>query len=95
MKNFIAKFEEIVKKYPDNVAILIDGEGQTTYTELAVAAKRVAWSLKSRDVKKGDLIAINLEKSFNYIATLLGIWYAGAAFLPLSPSLPKKRMEFQ
>ena len=94
MKNFIAKFEEIVKKYPDNVAILIDGEGQTTYTELAVAAKRVAWSLKSRDVKKGDLIAINLEKSFNYIATLLGIWYAGAAFLPLSPSLPKKRMEF-
>src|SRR5262249_30080584 len=33
-------------------------------------------------------------KSADYIVALLGTWYAGAAFVPLDPQLPRQRLAF-
>ena len=94
MEDFLTKFKQVVQKYPQNVAVLTNEESALTYSELYKSAINVAYLLKSRGIKKGDIVAIHLRKSPEYIIALLGVWFSGAAFLPLSPNLPKKRKAF-
>ncbi len=42
----------------------------------------------------GNAIGIGISKSADYIASMLGAWIAGAAFVPLDPTLPKERAQF-
>ena len=45
-------------------------------------------------MKKGDLAAICVHRSFEMVAAMLAILKAGGAYLPLDPTLPKERLEF-
>src|SRR3989304_5772060 len=94
MQDFISKFRTVAGKYPKNTAISTDGGKNITYLELYESAQRVASFLRAKKVKRGDVVAISLEKSAEYVMSILGIWMAGAAFLPLPPSLPKDRRRF-
>lgn len=94
MNNFLTKFRQIVKKYPKNIAILTNGKHSITYQDLYQSVINVAEALKLKKVKKGDIVAISLEKSPEYIISLIAIWFVGAAFMPLPPSLPRKRALF-
>lgn len=94
MDNFINKFRQIVKKYPQNIAILTDGQRAVNYFDLYNSALKVARLLKSKKIGKENIVAISLNKSAEYIIALLGVWLSGAAFLPLSPDLPEERKNF-
>jgi amino acid adenylation domain-containing protein len=49
----------------------------------------VAHALAAHGVARGDLVGVCLDRSGKLLATLLGIWKAGAAYVPLDPSYPK------
>lgn len=91
---FIASFESIVAKYPDNAAVIVSGEVAYTYAQLAQRARSVASVLQSKGVQGGDIVGISIEKSAEYICAMLAIWYAGAAFVPMDPALPAERLQF-
>lgn len=74
---------------PDAPAIVTDGRDSLSYYALDKKARSIAALLIP-----GSLVALCLEKSADYIAAMLGCWYAGAAFLPLDPSLPDERRAF-
>jgi len=85
-------FERQVEAAPNAVA-LVDGEQRITYGQLDAAANRVANYLRSRDVSPGELVAVSLPRGFPLVATLLGIWKAGAAWAPLDPDDPRLRVK--
>lgn len=67
--------------------------GATTlsYRELNERSSRQAMQLIEHGVAPGDLVAVALPRSEDLPITLLAIWKAGAAYLPLDPEAPLER----
>jgi amino acid adenylation domain-containing protein len=86
--SFVQRFDAQVERTPDAVACW-DQRGAWSYLELARYANQVAHALMTRGVSSGELVAVCLERGANLLATLLGIWKAGAAYVPLDPAYPK------
>jgi len=93
MTGFIRKFEKIAARYPDRIA-LCDAAGAITYAALWQKSAALGTHLMQNGTKAEDVIGLCFEKSADYIAALLGAWYAGAAFAPLPPSLPAARRDY-
>jgi amino acid adenylation domain-containing protein len=86
--SFVQRFDAQVERTPDAVACW-DERGAWSYREVAQRANQVAHALAARGTARGDLVAVCLERSGKLLATLLGIWKAGAAYVPLDPAYPK------
>jgi amino acid adenylation domain-containing protein len=85
--------EEQSLRSPEAVAVAC--EGQTlTYSELDRRANQLARYLIKLGVKPGALIGISVDRALEMMVGLLGIWKAGAAYLPLDPSYPAERLSF-
>ena len=70
----------------DAVALIFEGPGgveRVTYGELAERSKRLAGTLREAGVGAGDRVAVMLPKSVELVVTLLAIWRAGGAHVPL------------
>ncbi len=85
--------EAQVARTPEAVAVQFMDQ-RLTYRELDRRANQLAHDLRGRGVGPGDVVALCLERSLDMPVALLGIWKAGAAFLPLDPSFPHERMAF-
>jgi len=83
-------FWNLADKHPDAVA-LIHGEQRLTYGELAEQARRCAGALAAHGVQTGDRVAITMPKGIGQIVAVLGILYAGAVYVPVSPDQPLER----
>ncbi|MEZ0225970.1 MAG: amino acid adenylation domain-containing protein [Alphaproteobacteria bacterium] len=93
MKTFWDEFLTIARRYPDHVAIRDNGR-EMTYAALAARAARIGTMLFSKGVGPEMPVGLCIEKSAEYVAALLGVWHAGAAFVPLPPSLPRERHDY-
>ncbi|WP_343973510.1 AMP-binding protein, partial [Streptosporangium amethystogenes] len=83
-----------VRRAPGAVAAL-DPASELSYGQLAARANAVADVLRERGTRPGDVVGVALPRSADYVAVILGIWQAGAVFLPLDPALPPERLRFQ
>ncbi len=95
-------FEEQAARRPHAVALVCDRPGgpigsgavELTYGELDAWADRVAGRLRRRGVGPDVLVGVSVERSFEMVAGLLGIFKAGGAYLPLDLALPPERLRF-
>lgn len=85
---------QTVRKYPDRIAIIFAGQ-EITYRELHDLVCRFARALHEMGVKKGERVAIHLancpQSAIAYYALLMN----GAVFVPLSPLLVPRELEYQ
>jgi myxalamid-type nonribosomal peptide synthetase MxaA len=86
-------FVDQVRAAGDRVAIQYKDE-QLTYAELGTRTECIAAMLVGSDVRPGDRVAVLLRRSPALIAAIIGVWRAGAAYVPIDPDLPKKRIGF-
>ncbi|WP_158442350.1 non-ribosomal peptide synthetase [Paracoccus aminophilus] len=86
-------FEAQAATTPDAVALVCDGE-MMSYADLNRRANRLAHLLIAKGVKPGDLVGLCSDRNFNILVGILGILKAGAAYLPLDPSLPEDRVNY-
>ncbi|WP_062435449.1 non-ribosomal peptide synthetase [Herbidospora daliensis] len=77
---------------PDSVAVI--GDRALTYRELMAEADAVAARLGKAGVRPGDLVAVSAARSERLVAGVLGIWRAGASYLPLDPAYPAERLAY-
>jgi amino acid adenylation domain-containing protein len=84
-------FEQHVRRQPDAIAAVFDGEA-IGYAELNAQANRVAHYLRGRGVTPDTLVALCVERSLDLLVGVLGILKAGAAYLPLDPGYPQERL---
>ncbi|HSE18129.1 MAG TPA: amino acid adenylation domain-containing protein [Pyrinomonadaceae bacterium] len=86
-------FETQVAARPEALAV-ISNQVQLTFAELNRRANRLAHLLAARGIGPESLVGVCMERSAQMIVALLAILKAGAAYLPLDPSLPRERIAF-
>mgnify|MGYP001402768220 CR=1 FL=1 len=63
-----------------------------SHAELNDRADRIAAGLLAHGVSRGDVVGVRVPRDRMLPAVLLGVWRAGAAYLPLDPDLPEERL---
>jgi tyrocidine synthetase-3 len=93
-------FEEQAAKTPDRIALI--GENRSnrsyrtyiTYKELNRRSGDLAFRLKEKGVVSKTIVALQMERSMEMIAAIMGILKAGGAYLPIEPGYPQERIEY-
>ncbi|MBV6701291.1 amino acid adenylation domain-containing protein [Kitasatospora aureofaciens] len=65
--------------------------GTVSYGELWQRAERTADTLRAHGVRPGDIVTVRLPSGPEAITAMLGVWLAGAAFLPVDIATPEER----
>ncbi|HKU45052.1 MAG TPA: amino acid adenylation domain-containing protein [Polyangiales bacterium] len=76
---------------PQGIAV-IAGSEQRTYRELDGLANALAQRLLANGVRRGQLVAVEMETGVHFPAAFLGCLRAGACFVPIDPSQPDARV---
>ena len=87
----LAMFLAQAASSPAAVAISC-GDQRISYQQLADSSQRVAASLAKQGVAAGDRVGLLTDRCIEAVAALLGVWRAGAAYVPLDPSYPPARL---
>jgi acyl-CoA synthetase (AMP-forming)/AMP-acid ligase II/acyl carrier protein len=86
-----AQFEEQAKRTPDRVA-LYHGDRSITFADLKARSDRIAAALRSRGIRDGRFVGLHMERSIDYVTSVLGVLKANNAVVPLPPSYPEGRL---
>jgi len=86
-------FESLTAEHSNDIALEF-GNQSMTYRELHEQSNRLANFLVSIGVKEDTFVGISVERSFDMIVSLIAIFKAGAAYLPLDKSYPAERIEY-
>jgi amino acid adenylation domain-containing protein len=88
---------ETVSRQPDKIA-LVTAHGShfssLTYSVLDNWSGVIAAQLHQCQWGRGDLVAVVADRSQALVAATLGILKAGAAYVPVDPSLPAERLHY-
>ncbi|WP_320775621.1 non-ribosomal peptide synthetase [Streptomyces sp. CRN 30] len=91
---FLTLFAERCAASAGDPAVLY-GDETVSYAELDARSDRFAGFLAGElRVRPGDRVAILLERDDWLVACLIGVLKAGAAYVPLDPAYPERRIEF-
>ncbi len=85
--------EEQAERTPHAAAVTYEGQS-LTYAELNARANQLSRHLRGLGVEAGKLVGICVERSLEMLIGLLGVWKAGAAYVPLDPSYPAERLQY-
>lgn len=84
-------FRDVAGRHPSNVAVTC-GARSITYRELDQRSNHLAARLLSAGVEREELVALLLDRDECIAIGILGVLKAGAAYLPLDPSVPAARI---
>ncbi|WP_026360199.1 non-ribosomal peptide synthetase [Amycolatopsis nigrescens] len=84
-------FQAQVASTPDAPALLAGGL-ELSYQDLNARADRLARRLSGLGATAERLVAVLLPRSADLVATLLAVAKTGAAYLPLDPEFPPRRL---
>lgn len=93
-QSLVALFERQADMRPDAVAIIC-ADCRLTYAELNARANQVAHGLTRRQIGRGALVGLCVERSVEMVVGLLGVLKAGAAYVPLDPENAQARLVFE
>ncbi|MFP2994595.1 amino acid adenylation domain-containing protein [Spongiivirga sp. MCCC 1A20706] len=65
-----------------------------TYKQFNDKVNQLANCLYDQGIRKGDFVGVALPRSNDQVISLLAVMKCGAAYIPLDPGYPKKRLDF-
>ena len=93
--NMLRMFVENLKKNPDHTALVFEKPGlgfrTITYRELAQGASFISGELKKAGVKAKDRVAVSIPPSPEAVCAVIGVLWAGAAYVPVNAKQPVER----
>jgi amino acid adenylation domain-containing protein len=90
----LGQIAERARTAPGDTAVA-DGDRRVTYAQLWTAAVRTAQQLSAAGTGAGDVVAVAAKRSAELAAAVLGVWLSGAAYLPVDPEHPERRITYQ
>ncbi|MCI9140563.1 MAG: amino acid adenylation domain-containing protein [Lachnospiraceae bacterium] len=90
---FIDAFEEIVDKFGHHIAVSMNNERET-YGSFNEKANQIGRYLQSMGAKKGDCVALCLNKSIKTMEVLIAILKIGCVYVPMDPEYPMNRINY-
>ena len=88
----VQMFAQRVAAHPDRVALTDAAGAELTYAGLDQASNRLAAYLTDRGVRRGDRVAVAMDRSADLLVVFLAIWKAGAAYVPVDIAYPVERI---
>jgi amino acid adenylation domain-containing protein len=76
-----------VERHGDRIALTAQDGSSLTYAALDSRAETIAAGLLASG-PTGPVVVLSVERGFDAVAAILGVWKAGAAYLPLDAKLP-------
>ncbi|MEU3980922.1 amino acid adenylation domain-containing protein [Streptomyces sp. NPDC026672] len=70
---------------------VVSGERALSYHEVDLLSRRTARELRHAGVRRGDRVAVAMEKGWEQVVAVLAVLRAGAAYLPVDPHWPDAR----
>lgn len=86
-------FEQQAVQNPHSVALLFQGQ-EMTYGQLDAKADELKNKILQEGFRKGDVVGIVAERSFEMIIGIFAALKAGGVFLPIDPQYPTDRIEY-
>ncbi|MER7172855.1 amino acid adenylation domain-containing protein [Streptomyces mesophilus] len=87
------QFEARAARQGGRIAV-VDGAADIDYERLRARAEAIAAELIARGVAPGALVGVCLGRTWELVATLLGILRAGCAYVPVDPAYPADRVRY-
>ncbi len=85
--------QDSVAEHGTKVAVC-GSDGELTYEQLDTYSTAFAHHLVTQGVAHGDLVGVAVDRGSRMLVALLGIWKAGAAYVPLDPEYPEDRLAY-
>lgn len=85
--------ESQARAHPGQTAI-VDGETEIDYQRLTARARAIAGELAARGVAPGSVVGVCMSRTWELVATLVGVLRAGCAYVPLDPAYPRERVRY-
>lgn len=85
------RLTDVAINTPKRVAIT-DDQRSLTYNDLDTQSTALAKVLQQRGIAAGMLVGIDMARSIEMLVGMLAVWKAGAAYVPLDPTLPQDRL---
>ena len=73
---------------------MLQGERSVSYGQLYDFATTTAAALTGAGVTPGDVVALAASRTPELLGTALGVWLAGATYLPVDPEHPAERISY-
>ncbi|MBQ0826974.1 non-ribosomal peptide synthetase [Streptomyces tagetis] len=89
----IGPIEARAARTPEATA-LVFRDTELSYAELNTRANRLARHLQARGAGPGAVVGVSVPRSAELVVALLAVLKAGAAYLPLDPDYPERRLAY-
>jgi amino acid adenylation domain-containing protein/thioester reductase-like protein len=92
-KTLVDLFDEVVGQYPNKIAVKAFN-GTLTYSELNNKAEQLASFLMTEGTQPEDIVGILIDNRLEMIIAVMAVLKAGAAYLPLTHSMPAENLSY-
>jgi len=72
--------------------VAIGSDGELTGDAVREMARRITAAVRARGVGVGDRVGILLPRGARLLPAILGVWSAGASYVPMDPIYPAQRL---
>jgi amino acid adenylation domain-containing protein len=84
--------EKFAEQEPDSVAFEFEGE-TLSYSQVNIRANRLARKLRNKGIDKNQLVGISMNRTLSMAESILAVWKAGGAYIPIEPDYPVQRIQ--
>ena len=91
-KSLHAVVDHLLRQGGQGIAIE-DGAGSIDYAGLDTRSRKLGHALRARGIGPGEIVALPMTASIDYVVALLATVRAGGIFMPLDPAYPETRLK--
>ncbi|TGY36629.1 non-ribosomal peptide synthetase [Stenotrophomonas maltophilia] len=92
-RSLLQQHADIVARHGGRTAV-VDAEGSIDHAALDARASDWCGYLLGAGVRPGDIVGVHLPRGRELVAVMLGLFKAGAVYLPLDPAQPAERLRW-